>query len=315
MDKLAAMTTFVEIVERGSLTAAASALDKSLPTVVRTLASLEQELGVSLLRRTTRRMSLTADGQGYLERCRQILHDVAEAEEALSRGEVEPRGLLRVTAPVRYGEMHVAPVVADFVAAYPEVKVELMLLDRLVNLVEEGVDVGVRIAALDDSGLFARQVGKVRRVVCASPKLVRRVGAPKHPRELAEQPCVLFRSPMPVTSWEFRNRGKKLHVKVDGPFCANQVSACLDACARGLGFGRFLSYQVAPLVASKRLRVVLAEFEPPELPINLVYTHAKLMSARVRVFLDTLEAELGRREDLPSRRTRRGRRGKPSKSR
>ena len=302
MDKLAAMSAFVEIVERGSLTAAAKSLDKSLPTVVRTLSTLEEELGVTLLRRTTRRMSLTEEGTGYLERCRQILADVDEAEQALALDEAAPRGRLRVTAPVRYGEMHVAPAVAGFLARYPEVKVELLLVDRVVNLIEEGIDVGVRIAPLSDSGLFARSVGKVRRVVCASPKLVRRVGVPKHPRELSERPCVLFRGPTPMSSWAFRHGNKKLNVSVDGPFTSNQVSACLDACTRGLGFGQFISYQVAPLVAAKQLRVVLAEFEPPALPVNVLYTHAKLLSARVRVFVDWLETELGKRDDLPTRR-------------
>ena len=305
MDKLAAMSTFVEIVDQGSLTAAAKSLDKSLPTVVRTLSTLEEQLGVTLLRRTTRRMSLTEEGTGYLERCRQILQDVDEAERALSPDEGEPRGSLRVTAPVRYGEMHVAPAVASFIARFPEIELDLLLVDRVVNLIEEGIDVGVRIAPLGDSGLFARNVGKVRRVVCASPKLVRRAGVPKHPRELAQLPCVRFSGPVSASSWAFRKGNRKFSVNVDGPFRANHVSACLDACARGLGFGQFLSYQVAPLVAAKRLRVVLAEFENPALPVNIIYSHAKLLSPRVRVFVDWLETQLREREDLPTRRRKR----------
>ncbi len=286
------MAAFVEIVDRGSLTAAADVLGKSLPTMVRTLASLEQSLGVRLLRRTTRRMSLTEEGASYLERCRRILADVAEAEEMLTRGQAEPRGELRVTAPVLFGQMHVAPAIADFLREYSQVKVELLLLDRVVDMVEEGIDVGIRIEELRDSSMIAIPVGEVRRVVCASPRLLRRVGEPKHPEALAGKPCIRFRGLTPGRSWQFREGGKRFSVPIDGPLVCNQATPALAACSEGLGFGLFLSYQSAPLVAAKKLRRVLSDYELAPIPVNVVYPHARLMSPRIRVFVDWMKAHL-----------------------
>jgi len=292
VDKLEAMAAFVEIVDRGSLTAAAEGLGKSLPTMVRKLAGLEESLGVRLLRRTTRRMSLTEEGRSYLERCRRILADVEEAEEMLTRGQAEPRGALRVTAPVLFGQMHVAPAVVGFLRTYARVKVELLLLDRVVNLVEEGIDVGIRIAQLADASMIAIPVGEVRRVVCASPGLLRRVGVPKHPEALAGRPCIQFHGLAPAASWQLREGGRNLSVPIDGPLVCNQAASALEACAEGLGFGQFLSYQVAPLVAVKKLRVVLPDFEPPPIPVSVVYPHARLMSPRIRVFVDWMKDHL-----------------------
>src|SRR4030095_15659250 len=239
VDKLAAMRAFVEIVDRGSLTAAAEALDRSLPTMVRALAGLERSLGAVLLPRTTRRMSLTEEGRLYLERCRRILADLEQAEELLGSGRDKPRGPLRVTAPVLFGEMHVAPAVIEFVRRYAEVQVELLLLDRVVDLVDEGIDVAVRIARLADSSMIAAPVGHVRRVVCASPKLLRADGEPERPEELAHRPCVRFRGVAPGNTWHFQDGGREIVVPVTGGFATNQAAAAIDACAAGLGFGLF----------------------------------------------------------------------------
>ena len=168
MDKLLAMRSFVTIVDRGSLTAAAGELDRSLPTMVRTLAALEESLGTRLLRRTTRRMSLTAEGRIYLERCRRILGDIEDAEASVTQGQIEPRGQVRMTAPVLFGQMHVAPAVSQFLHRFKEVQVELLLLDRVVNLVEEGIDLAIRIAHLADSTMVAVPIMGVRRVVCVA---------------------------------------------------------------------------------------------------------------------------------------------------
>lgn len=292
MNKLAAMQTFVAILDQGSLTAASDALGKALPTVVRSLATLEEELGVRLLRRTTRRMSLTEEGRIYLERCRQILADIEEAEQALSNQQIAPRGELRVTAPVLFGQLHVTPVVIRFLREYSEVKVELLLLDRVVNMVEEGIDVGIRIAPLEDSSMIATRVGEVRRVVCASPSLLKRVGTPKHPRELAELSCVHFQGLSPAPVWDFADGRKSISVPVDGAFTCNQAAAAVEACAEGLGVGRFLSYQVESLVAEKKLSIVLKEFEPSPIPIHVVFAHARLMTPRLRVFVDWMKREL-----------------------
>src|SRR5262249_12566906 len=184
MDKLSAMTTFVRIVEAGSLTAAASSLDTSLPTVVRTLASLERHLGISLLKRTTRRIHLTDEGAQYLERCRVILSAVQEAE-TLVASRNEPVGRLTVTASALFGRRHVAPIVGDFVRRYPKVNAELLFVDRVVNMIEEGIDAGIRIAHLRDSSMVATTVGRTRRVVCASKAYLRRHGVPRTPKDLA----------------------------------------------------------------------------------------------------------------------------------
>jgi DNA-binding transcriptional LysR family regulator len=292
MDKLAAMRAFVEIVDRGSLTAAAKALDRSLPSMVRTLADLERSLSAVLLRRTTRRMSLTEEGRVYLERCRRILADVAQAEALLGSSPRELRGPLRVTAPVLFGQMHVAPAVVDFVRRHPAVEVELLLLDRIVDLVDEGIDAAVRIARLPDSSMIAVPVGQVRRVVCASPQLLRAVGEPRRPEELATRPCVRFRGLTPGSAWTFHDAGRELAVSVGGGFATNHAAAALEACAAGLGFGLFLSYQVEPALRVKQLRVVLRDFEPPPFPVSLVYSDARLLSLRLRVFLDWMKERL-----------------------
>jgi len=296
VDKLRALSVFVAIVDNGSLTAAASALSTSLPAVVRQLASLEAEVGVRLLNRTTRRLSLTEDGRQYLERVRRILSDLDEADRALSDERAEPSGSLYVTAPVLFGSLHVAPAVHRFLTRYPKMRINLLLVDRIVNLVEEGVDVGVRIAPLSDSTLVAQSVGKVRQVVVASPALLKKRGVPRHPRELAAQNCVRF-SPGSDSHWSFSDSGRLFQVAVKGNLSCNLVAPALDACASGLGFGSFLSYQVAALLRAKRLRIVLAEFEPPVRSVALVYPSARLLPGRTRNFLSWMRAALKESSD------------------
>ena len=292
MNKLAAMETFVAILDKGSLTAAAESLGKALPTVVRSLATLEEDLGVRLLRRTTRRMSLTEEGRLYLERCRQILGDVEDAEQALSNQQIAPRGELRVTAPVLFGQLHVAKAITEFLREYKEVRVELLLLDRSVNMVDEGIDVGIRIAPLQDSSMVASRVGVVRRVVCASPELLEQTGIPEHPRDLGDLPCVHFQGLSAAPVWNFVGDQKPISVPVEGPFACNLATATVEACAEGLGFGRFLSYQVEPLLAANKLCLVLEAYEPPPIPIHIVFAHARLMSPRIRAFVDWMKAKL-----------------------
>lgn len=294
MDKLQAMSVFVQIAERGSLTAAAQALGKSLPAVVRMLAALEGVLGTRLLNRTTRRIALTEEGRIYLERCRRILTEVEEAEAALGLHQVEPRGKLTVTAPVRFGEMHVAPAVAAFLKRYRQVQVRLLLLDRVIDFLEEGVDVAVRIAPLSDSSLIAKPVGRIRQVVCASPGLLAETGKPKRPEELARLPCVRFTGISAGSVWQFREGVKRLSVPVSGSLSCNQVRASVGACVAGLGFGLFLCYQVMPAVHRGELEVVLSDFEPDPLPVALMYPQSRMLSARARSFLDWMAPVLTR---------------------
>ena len=291
MDKLKAMKTFVQIAEDGSLTAAAGTLGMSLPAVVRSLASLEAELGARLFQRTTRRLSLTQEGLQYLARSRDILAAVAEADASLAAESQAPRGQLTVTAPVLLGQRVVAGFVTRFVAANPGLRCSVQLLDRHVDLVDEGVDIGIRIGALEDSSLVALRLGEVRQVVVASPPFLRRTGTPRHPSELRTRPCVRLAEPT-RPGWAFQDAGRKLHLAVDGPLDFNHAGAALLACEQGAGFGRFFSYQVQDALRAKRLRLVLEAFEPPRLPVSIVYPHARLLPARTRAFVDAAKREL-----------------------
>jgi DNA-binding transcriptional LysR family regulator len=240
-------------------------------------------------------MALTEEGRDYFERCKRILAEVAEAEAAAGNRRGAARGELRVTAPALFGRMHVAPLAAEFVARHEGVSVDLLFVDRVVNLLEEGLDAGVRIADLPDSSLVAIPVGEVGRVVCASPKYLARAGTPKTPQELRAHACIRFAGLGATHEWTFQEGGRKLTVPVRGPLAGNQADALVEACAGGLGIGMFLSYQAAPLVAAGRLKLLLADYWPPPVPVSVVYPHAKLLPARTRLFVDWLRERLPRR--------------------
>lgn len=286
MDKLAAMKTFVRIVEDGSLTAAADSLDTSLPTVVRSLAALERHLGVSLLKRTTRRIHLTDEGVQYLERCRDILAATQEAEDILVARRTEPVGKLSVTASVAFGRRYIAPIVHDFLHRHPRVSADMLFVDRVVNLVEEGMDVAVRIAHLRDSSLVAIPVGQVRRVVCASEDYLREHGTPKVPADLRDHRSVRHVGLNPRSEWRFRSGNRQLAVPTTSVVTCNEIDSALDACADGLGVGMFLSYMVAPYRKDGRLKYLLENFETEPMPVQVVYPQARLLSNKVRVFVD-----------------------------
>ncbi len=292
MNKLAAMRTFVAIVDRGSLTAAAEELGRSQPAVVRTLAALESHLGTRLLQRTTRRMSLTPEGRNYLERCRHILADVAAAEGAVQQDGNEPSGELRITAPVQFGQLHIAPAIAGFLGTYTKVRVDLLLLDRNIDLVEEGIDLALRIGRLADSSMIATRVGEVRRVVCASPALLAQTGVPKDASSMSNLPCIRQQNISHGTAWQFRRGSRNTLIKIDGPFGCNQIGSAVAACAKGVGFGQFLSYQVQEHVRQGDLSIVLEDFEVEPLPVNLVHPSGRLVSVRLRALIDWLKSEL-----------------------
>lgn len=293
MDKLQAMSVFVEIAEKGSLTAAANSLGKSLPAVVRMLAALEDNLQVRLFNRTTRRIALTDEGHIYLKRCHKILTEIDESERELGQHQIEPHGSITMTAPIRFGELHVAPSVMRFLEQYPRVQVNLLLFDRLTNLLDEGVDLAVRIAHLEDSSLIARHVGEIRQVACANPALIKTSGGtPKRPELLSDLPCVRCTSISSSPVWHFNENGKRLDVHIESAFMCNQVKTTVKACVTGLGYGVFFNYQVMPWVRSGELEVVLSDFEPEPLPLSLVYPHTRLMAMRVRALADWLAHDL-----------------------
>jgi DNA-binding transcriptional LysR family regulator len=294
MDKLGAMKTFVRIVESGSLTAAASSLDTSLPTVVRTLAALERQLGVALLKRTTRRIHLTDEGAQYLERCRDILAATQEAEDILVARRTEPVGQLSVTASVAFGRRYLAPIVYDFLQSYPKVSADVLFVDRVVNMIDEGVDVAIRIAHLRDSSLVAIPVGRVRRVICASEKYLRRHGVPKVPSDIRNHRCVRHLGLVPRSEWHFQIGNRQQAVPIVSTITCNEIDAAVNACMHGLGLGLFLSYMVAPYRKSGQLKYVLEEFETEPMPVQVVYPQTRLMSNKVRVFVDDCVRKLRR---------------------
>ena len=291
MDKLRAMQAFIHIAEQGSLTAAAQVMESSLPAMVRTLAGFEAQLGVRLFNRTTRRISLTEEGRRHLESCRQVLAALADAEAALSADAAEPAGHLTITAPMLFGQMHVAPAVTRFVQHHDKMRCSMVLLDRVVNLLEEGIDVGIRIGEPEDSSLVAQNVGHIRRMVVASPAWLRRHGVPKHPKDLLKANCVRVTDHVP-TWGPFNDNGRALRLAVSGNLEFNQIAPAVAACAAGAGLGSFYSYQVAPFLQTKHLRTVLEDFEPPPRPINIVYPHARLLPMRTRVFIEWMKKEL-----------------------
>src|SRR6476619_3523270 len=228
MDKLGAMLTFVRIVEAGSLTRAAASLETSLPTVVRTLAALERDLGVSLLKRTTRRIHLTDEGSQYLVRCRDILAATQEAEALLTASRTEPAGRLSVTASVLFGRRHLAPILYEFLLRHPKVTAEVLFVDRVVNLIEEGMDVAIRIAHLRDSSIVAIPVGSVRRVVCASEKYLRRHGTPLTPNDVRDHQCVRHLGLVPRSECHFRNGNRQLTVPISSTITCNEIDSAID---------------------------------------------------------------------------------------
>lgn len=291
MNKLKAMQTFVQIVDSGSLTAAADALETSLTAVVRTLAALERELGVRLLNRTTRRIALTSEGHAYLSTCREVITAIAESEATLTSRATEPSGHVVITAPLLFGRMYVAPAITRFLKAQQKMSCELLLLDRVVNLVEENIDLGVRIGPLSDSSLIARRIGQVRRVICASPKLLNRIGRPRKPRDLLQVNFITITTRGAGLTFSDRN-GRKQTVAVRGNLRVNHLAPAIDACIDELGFGSFLSYQVAPAIAAGKLEVLLEKFELEPLPIHLVYPSRGLLPLRTRSLIEWLQKAL-----------------------
>jgi len=249
---------------------------------------------VRLLNRTTRRIALTEAGINYLSKCREVLALVEQTESELGAASAKPSGTVMVTAPVLFGQIYVAPLLTEYLKNHSQVKGNLLLLDRVVNLVEEGIDVGVRIGELRDSSLVAKTVGHVRHMVVASPAYLKRVGVPSHPKDIQNAACIT-RGGENGSSWPFYKSKKPFRVQVNSCLECNLNAPAIDACVAGLGFGRFMSYQVAREIADKKLRVVLAEFEPAPKPVNVIYTSRELLPAKTRLLIEWLKQELPKR--------------------
>ena len=294
MDRLDAMAMLLKVTETGSLSAAGRALQVPLATLSRRIADLEAQLGTRLLLRTTRRLSLTDAGQAYTAAARRILELVEAAEQEAAGEYTAPKGELVVTAPVLFGQLHVLPIVADFLAAFPQIDIRLVLADRNVDLVDDHVDMAVRIGRLPDSGMVATPVGLLRMVACASPVLLAARGVPQAPEELARLPCIAVDTPMPTPSWRFRDphSGAARDVAVRPRLIVTHPQAAADAAVRGIGFVRLLHYQVADALRGGALQPVLAQFEPAPVPVHLVHAARGQMPLKMRRFLDAAAPRL-----------------------
>jgi len=293
MDRFEAMTLFAAIVDGGSLSSAGRRLNVPLATVSRKLADLEARLKTRLITRSTRKLVLTEAGREYLDACRQILEQVEEAERAASGAYAKVKGLLVVAAPVVFGRLHVVPVAAAFLELHPEVDMQMRLGDRNVNLIEEHIDVALRIGALPDSNLVATQVGSIRRVVCASPAYLERFGTPKSVGELAAHHCVTFDGLDAATAWTFVSAdGERRAVPVHSRMTVSTADAAIAASVLGIGLTRVLSYQVADALREGRLVRVLADDEPPPVPASLIYLGQGRLSMKTRAFIDFAVGQL-----------------------
>jgi DNA-binding transcriptional LysR family regulator len=286
MDRLEAMSVFAAVAEAQGFSAASRRLGMPLATVSRKVSELEQSLGVQLLARSTRRVSLTDTGRQYFEACRRILDDVSEAERAAVGEYRAPRGELILTTPIVFGRLHIVPVVTEFLDAYREVHVRMMLVDRVVDLIDEHIDLALRIGELPDSSLIAVRLGTIGRVVCASPAYLAAHGVPAHPEELAGHDAVTFAGLSSPKEWSFRVGGATQRFPVRSRLTVNTAEAALDAVMAGAGLTRVMSYQAAAAVRDGRLVMLLRDYAPEPNPISLVYPSGRLVPLKLRAFLD-----------------------------
>lgn len=282
------MSMLLEVVDRGNLSAASRSLKIPLPTLSRKITDLETLLGTKLLIRTTRKIALTDAGTTYVDAARRILEQVEEAERQASGEFAMPKGELVITAPVQFGRLHVLPVVTDFLATFPAINVRLMLADRNIDLVDEHVDMAVRIGNLPDSAMVATRVGTVRRVVCGSPAFFAGRGVPKEPADLLGLPCISVEILTPTAGWQFQKVGaaKAIEVSISPRLSVTTTEAAAEAAIRGAGVTRLLYYQVAGAVVAGALKLVLEDFEPEPAPIHLVHLARGQMPLKMRHFLD-----------------------------
>ncbi|WP_193177265.1 LysR family transcriptional regulator [Oricola nitratireducens] len=288
MDRLEAMRLLLRVADRGSFSAASRDLGVPLATVSRKVNELETHLGAKLLVRTTRKVALTDTGAAYLASARRILEDIEETERIASGEFHAPRGELTLTAPVFFGRLHILPIVADFLAAYPEINVRLLLSDRNLHLLDEHVDMAVRIGRLPDSTMIATNIGSMRTVVCASPKLIDACGLPARPEDVAALPCVNFEFLSPASSWPFRSAedGRAIEVEFSPRLSVSTAEAAVDAAAQGVGATRVLHYQCVEKVHQGALRLVLEDFEVEPIPVHLIHAARGTLPSKMRIFLD-----------------------------
>ncbi|WP_407149699.1 LysR family transcriptional regulator [Bradyrhizobium sp. ORS 86] len=295
MDQLAAMAAFVRAVESGSLSAAARALPSSLTSVSRQISALEQHFGTRLLLRTTRRLALTDDGRILYERAKSILGEVKEIEAALSRDPHQPSGRIRVSSPSLIGRLVISPLLVGFLRRYPALAVDLLLIDRAVDMVEEDIHLAIRIGRLRDSQLVTRRLTDLQMIVCASPDYLARHGAPRTPNDLATHDCLVFSDSPGSAAWRFGNGTKSgRKVRISGRLWMNSLDALVGAARDGAGIVRAPSWQVQTDLANGRLKRLLIDHEPAPTPLHLTFQPSRLASPKIRAFVDYLVEQWGR---------------------
>ncbi len=295
-DRLDALAIFVAVAEQQSFAEAARQLSRSPASVTRAVAALEERLQIRLFNRTTRSIALTDAGTRYLDGCRRLLATYDEIEAVNFAERVEPRGWINVTAPVMFGRLHVLPLVGSFLDNYPQVDIRMLLLDRVVSLVDEGLDLGVRIGQLPDSSLRAIRVGQVRRIVCATPEYIAGRGMPATPRDLGGHSLVACTAVTPIPDrWSFHAPSGAISVPVTPRLVVNTTAAAVDAALANLGLTCIRSYQAEPHMAAGRLQTVLVDYEPPPAPIHIVHPAGRHLPAKLRLFLDYAAETLRRK--------------------
>jgi DNA-binding transcriptional LysR family regulator len=286
MDRLEAMSILLVAVEAGSLSAAGRRLGMPLATVSRKVSDLEAHLKTRLFERSTRQLALTEAGRSYVAACKRILEDVGEAERVASGEYRAPKGGLTLTAPIVFGRLHLLPITMEFLEAYPDIDIRLVLADRVIDLLEDHIDLAVRISELPDSSLVAAKVGSIRRVICGSPAYFRKAGTPKNPAELGAHDCVSFEGITASDFWRFKSGKKDISIPIRSRLTVSTAEAAIDAAVAGLGMTRVLSYQVAKAVRKGALALVLRDYEPEPAPVSLVYRGQPLMPLKLRAFID-----------------------------
>lgn len=292
MDRLHQMQVFVCVAEEAGFAAAARRLEMSPPAVTRAVAALEGDIGVKLLKRTTRQVKVTDAGYRYMQDAKRILAEVTAADEAAAGIHAKPQGRLAITAPMLFGRMFVLPAITDYLQQYPDVSVDTVFLDRIVNLLDEGLDVGVRIGELPDSGMRALRVGSVRIVLVASPGYLAQAGLPDTPADLVQHALIVSKSISFTKNWRFSATVGDFDLKVDAKLSVTTNDAAIAAATQGVGIARVLSYQVASELQTGQLQTLLSEYEPPPLPVHIVHREDRAAPAKVRTFIDLLAGKL-----------------------
>lgn len=286
LDRFEAMMILVAVADGGSLSEASRKLKIPLASVSRKVSELEAHLNVKLLTRTTRALEFTDSGRSYVALCRRILDDVQEAERTVTGEYTSPKGLLTMTAPVVFGRLHIVPIVAQFLKAYPEVDVQLALTDSSLDLLEEKMDLALRIGELPSSSLVASRIGQIRQVTCASPGYLKENGRPKVPSDLKGHDCITIAALGSSTKWEYSGRKDKVAIPIHSRLEVTTSEAGLDAASLGAGITRALSYQVAGFKKKEKLEIILEDFEPEPWPVHLVHPSGRIVPLKLRAFLD-----------------------------